>query len=80
MAALPRWANVTINGLSSTTRNSPDFPFWAYFRHLFRDLLASGFPENSNREIRRRPQVWDRRLILFQRLWAADELASDLSG
>ncbi len=34
--------------------------------HLFRNLLASGFSENSNREIRRRSQFLDRRLICLR--------------
>jgi hypothetical protein len=55
------------------------FPFWAWFPHLFRNLLASGFSGNFNREIRRpfyfaqgrlRSEFLDRRLICSGRLKA----------
>jgi hypothetical protein len=40
--------------------------------HLCRNLLASGFSENSNREIRRRLQFLDRGLISHYGLWRAE--------
>jgi hypothetical protein len=36
-----------------------EIPVLGILPQLCRNLLASGFPENSNREIRRRPQFWD---------------------
>jgi hypothetical protein len=52
-------------GARATRAGSADFPFWAGFPHLCGNLLASGFPQKSNREIRRHSRLLDRRLILF---------------
>jgi len=55
MSDLPKSQGRLFAGESAraTRTDTAAFPFWASLQHLWLNLLASGFPENSNREIRR---------------------------
>ena len=54
------------------------FPFWACFPHSCRNLLASGLPENSNREIKVAHSTRCRSLRVGYRQHSAAENARSL--